>query len=242
MNTAPDAINDYLSPNIQALIKARGWDKLSDPYARIGAAYQFVKDEIRFGYNSSDDLPASTVLEQGYGQCNTKANLLFALLSALQIPTRFHGFTIDKALQRGAIPELIYPIAPQEILHSWIEVYFNDQWIELEGFILDADYLGALQQRFSEQRDEFLGYGAATPCLSDPQVEWTGESTYIQRDGIARDLGTFATPTDFYKAHGTNLSGPKRLLYTYLIRHLMNANVSRIRQGAARPVKQRSGS
>ena len=47
---------------------------------RIGAAYAFVRDEIAFGYNLADDLPASRVLEDGLGQCNTKGTLFMALL------------------------------------------------------------------------------------------------------------------------------------------------------------------
>ena len=108
---------NYSDPSIQALVETRGWAKLA-PTRRIGAAYDFVRNEILFGYNADDALPASGVLADGYGQCNTKGTLLMALLRALDIPCRFHGFTIDKALQRGVVPELIYPIAPRNIIHS----------------------------------------------------------------------------------------------------------------------------
>lgn len=85
---------------------------------RIGASYEFVRNNILFGYNADDALPASRLLADGYGQCNTKAVPLMALLSALEIPCRFHGCTIDKGLQRGVVPELIYPLAPRNIIHS----------------------------------------------------------------------------------------------------------------------------
>ena len=52
---------DHGSPPIQRLIKDRGWLGLS-PFDRIGAAYDFVRDEIAFGYTAQDDLPASRVL------------------------------------------------------------------------------------------------------------------------------------------------------------------------------------
>jgi len=61
-----------------------------------------VRDDIRFGYNASDDLPASRVLADRIGQRNTKSTLLMALLRAVDVLCRFHGFTIDKALQKGA--------------------------------------------------------------------------------------------------------------------------------------------
>jgi len=67
-------------------------------------------------------------------------SLLMALLRACDIPCRLHGFTIDKALQKGAITGLAYALAPRNIVHSWVEVELDGQWLELEGFILDADY------------------------------------------------------------------------------------------------------
>ena len=71
--------------------------------------------------------------------------------------------------------------------------------------------------------------GAATPDLSAPGVEWRGQDTYIQKDGIADDFGVFDSPDEFYARHGSNLSGLKRWLFTQVIRHRMNAQVRRIR-------------
>lgn len=221
-------ILDFRSGAIQALIAERGWASL-DPLARIGAAYNFVRNEILFGYNSDDTLPASRVLADGYGQCNTKGTLLMALLRALDIPCRFHGFTIDKSLQRGVVPELIYPIAPRNIIHSWVEVLMDGKWINLEGFILDQGVLGALQATFPE-RTSLCAYSAGTDCLQAPRVEWSGQSTYIQKTGINHDFGVFDSPDDFYKEH-RQLSGLRGLLYRLVIRHWMNRRVARIRQG-----------
>ena len=225
---AETPILDFRSDAIQALIAERGWASL-DPLARIGAAYDFVRNDILFGYNSDDTLPASHVLADGYGQCNTKGTLLMALLRALDIPCRFHGFTIDKSLQRGVVPELIYPIAPRNIIHSWVEVLMDGKWINLEGFILDQSVLGALQEAFPE-RTSLCAYGAGTDCLRAPGVEWSGQSTYIQKTGINHDFGVFDSPDDFYKEH-QQLSGLRGLFYRSVIRHWMNRRVARIRQG-----------
>mgnify|MGYP003381732269 FL=1 len=105
---------------------------------------------------------------------------------------------------------------------------FEGRWVNLEGFILDAPYLASLQRRFPG-RQRFCGYGAATPDLSAPGVEWRGQDTYIQKDGIADDFGVFDSPDEFYARHGSNLSGLKRWLYTRVIRHRLNAQVRRIR-------------
>ncbi|MEY1556074.1 transglutaminase family protein [Yoonia sp. R2331] len=213
---------------IQSLIADRGWCKF-EPAERAEAAYEFVRNEIAFGYNSDDTLPASDVLRDGFGQCNTKTTLLMALLRAMDLPCRFHGFTIHKSLQRGIVPEIVYPLAPTNILHSWVEVFLDGRWVTLEGFILDDAVLAALQRAFPDQ-DRICGYGAGTDNLHAPDVGWSGRDTYIQRTGINAELGTFASPDAFYAEH-RQLRGVKGMLYKLVIRHWMNARVERLRRG-----------
>ncbi len=220
---------DVGAPGIRNLLAERGWADLSR-YERIGAAYDFVRNEILFGYNSEDSIPASKVLADGYGQCNTKATLLMALLRALGIPCRLHGFTIHKALQRGVVPEIVYRIAPENILHSWVEVEWGGAWVNLEGFILDAPFLAALQTAFAG-RTSLCAYGAGTDCLTAPPVAWTGGDTYIQRAGINRDLGLYDDPDAFYAKHRQMFGVVRGFLYRHAIRHWMNARVADIRRG-----------
>ena len=220
---------DFDHASIRALIFDRGWADLP-PFDRIGAAYGFVRDEVAFGYNRDDAIPASAVLRDGYGQCNTKATLLMALLRGLGIPCHLHGFTIHKALQRGVVPEIAYRIAPEEILHSWVEIEWNGRWVNLEGFILDKAFLGALQTAFAG-RSSLCAYGAGTDCLSDPRTDWTGTDTYIQRTGIARDLGLYDDPDAFYAEHRQSFGFLRGLLYRHAIRHWMNRRVAAIRGG-----------
>ena len=219
---------DYKSDAIQALVVHRGWAGLTEG-DRIGAAYDFVRNEVLFGYNAQDALPASRVLSDGYGQCNTKGTLLMALLRALSIPCRFHGFTIDKGLQRGVVPELVYPLAPRNIIHSWVEVKHGDKWLDLEGFILDQEVLSALQAKFPD-RTSLCAYGAGTNNLQGPNVEWAGQSTYIQKTGINRDFGVFDSPDAFY-ANFRQLTGLRGAAYRWVIRHWMNRRVAQIRAG-----------
>jgi len=220
---------DWPHPLLQELIESRRWRALRR-HERIGAIYDFVRNEIAFGYNDADDLAASRVLADRLGQCNTKGTLLMILLWGAGVPCRFHGFTIDKALQKGAITGIAYALAPRSIIHSWVEVWYSRRWVRLEGFILDRTYLSALQKRFAHRDGPFWGYGAATPDLQLPPVEWTGEDTFIQKDGINHDFGLFDAPDDFYAKHGVNLSGPKRWLFQHWVRHAMNRNVARIRE------------
>ena len=108
---------NFSASSIQQLMKSRNWESL-DPYLRIRHIYDFVRDEILFGYNADDNLPASAVLSDGYGQCNTKGTLLMALFRGPGIPCRIHGFTVDKQLQKGAMTGIVYQSAPREIVHS----------------------------------------------------------------------------------------------------------------------------
>lgn len=221
---------NFSHPSLTTLIRDRQWQSLPEE-ARVGAIYGFVQNDIAFGYNAADDISASEVLRDGHGQCNTKGTLLMALLRACGVRCRFHGFTIDKPLQRGAATGVGYLLAPRNIVHSWVEVEVNGQWINLEGVILDQAYLRSLQTRFARQEGAFCGYGVATPNLKNPAIEWKGTSTYIQKDGINHDFGLFDSPDQFYAAHGGNLSGLKRLLFQRYFRHQMNANVAKVRRG-----------
>jgi hypothetical protein len=227
-NLAETKILDFSAEKIQELIKNREWKKL-DPIERVKSIYSFVKDEILFGYNLSDDISASQVLNDGYGQCNTKSTLLMALLRATGIPNRIHGFTINKALQKGAISGIWYTLSPNNILHSWVEVFVNDNWYFLEGVILDKTYLTALQKINSDCKTTFCGFGVFTDKFQNPDVEWNLNNTYIQEKGINQDFGLFNTPDEFYAKHQQQLSPFKKFIFQKIVRHKMNKNVERIR-------------
>ena len=182
---APTKLLDFDAAPLAHLIETRGWRGLSE-YDRIGAAYDFVRNEIAFGYNRADDIPASEVLSDGYGQCNTKGTLLMALLRGVGIRCRLHGFTIHKGLQRGVVPELVYPLAPQEILHSWVEIEFQDSWINLEGFILDDAFLKS-QTSFSNTDSLRLG---ARDCLGAPPVAWKEKIPTFRKPVLCKILRT----------------------------------------------------
>jgi hypothetical protein len=231
--TTPTQILDFNTPEIQNLIQTRGWRNLA-AYDQIGAIYEFVRNDIVFGYNTLDALPASRVLRDGYGQCNTKANVLMALLRAVDIPCRLRGSTIRKALQRGFVPAWAYPLAPQSILHTWVEVSFEDRWIGLEGVILDDPLIQSIQTQFKDTT-QLCGYGVGTDQLHDPKVVWRGEDTQIQSTGINADFGVFETPDAFYERF-TQFSPLKQALYSFGVRHWMNRNVRKWRN-AKPPVR-----
>lgn len=226
---AETPILNFTHPIIQALVTSRGWSELP-LQGRIGASYDFVRNETLFGYNENDTLTAARVLSDGYGQCNTKGTLLMALLRALGVPCRLHGFSIHKSLQRGIVPEAVYWMAPNDIIHSWVEVEYENQWLNLEGFILDQPVITALKSRFPE-RKSLCAYGVGSDSFQNPNVEWLGASTYIQKTGINNDFGVFSSPDEFYAKHEQKLLGLKGLFYRSVVRHWMNWRVSQMRRG-----------
>lgn len=119
------------------------------------------------------------------------------VLRGAGIPCRFQGFTIDKTLQKGAITGVAYVLAPRSIIHSWIEVWFGGRWVELEGFILDMNYLSKLQERFADREGAFCGFGAAKPDLRNPGVEWTGWNTTSRMTTSTTTSGSSTIGTPF---------------------------------------------
>ncbi|MDE7299036.1 MAG: transglutaminase family protein [Lachnospiraceae bacterium] len=223
------AMLDYSNAAIQELVRSRGWKEL-EPFECIRAIYNYVRDEILFGYNVDDGIPASKVLSDGYGQCNTKGTLFMALLRACALPCRVHGFTIDKKLQKGAMTGIVYKSAPRNVFHSWVEVLLEGKWYELEAFILDKGYLEKLQKRYSHCTGAFCGYGVAVKDFQHPVIDFDRNHTYIQSEGINRGFGVYDCPDDLLKEHHQEMSVVKAFAYRNLGRHLMNRNVKRIRE------------
>lgn len=224
---------DYNSTNIQTLVDKNKWIEM-DQHDKIKSIYNYVKDDIKFGYNQSDYRKASDILRDGYGQCNTKSILFMALLRASGVKCRIHGFTIYKKLQKGAISGIWYKLAPKEIIHSWVEIKYNDEWLNIEGFILDDSYLTALQSKFSNASGFFEGYGVSTDNFKSPEVNWCGNNTYIQKEGIAQDYGVFDQPDDFFSKYYQMLNPIKKFIYVYITRHQMNRKVSKMRNNQKR--------
>nr|WP_329886580.1 transglutaminase-like domain-containing protein [Pseudoramibacter sp. HA2172] len=219
---------DFSNPTIQKLVQDKKWKEMSE-FDRIKAIYNYVRDEILFGYNVDDAIPASRVLRDGYGQCNTKGTLFMALLRACDIPCRVHGFTIDKKLQKGAMTGFVYKKAPQNVFHSWVEVFFEEKWYELEAFILDKDYLNKLQSINKDCNGAFCGYGVAVSDFKNPVIDFNRNNTYIQSEGINQDFGVYDCPDDLLKDHHQELSPIKKFAYRHYGRHMMNRNVRKIR-------------
>lgn len=101
---------------------------------------------------------------------------------------------------------LVYKSAPKNVLHSWVEVFFDDAWYELESFILDKEYLSKLQQIHSDCSGAFCGYGVAVKNFHQPVIDFNRNNTYIQSEGINQDFGVYDCPDDLLKEHQQEMS------------------------------------
>ena len=128
------------------------------------------------------------------------------------------------------ITGICYKRAPKELFHSWVEIYYNKKWLNIEGFILDLDFLSSLQKRFNKCSGNFCGYGVSTNDFQNPEIYWNEGDTYIQKEAITADLGVYDDPDSFFEKYRQKLNFVKQFLYRNIIRHLMNKNVNAIRK------------
>ena len=219
---------DYNHPKIQQLIAERKWAE-KDEFEIIKQIYNYVKDEIVFGYNSKDEFKASEILEQGYGQCNTKSTLLMTLLSGVGIPTRIHGFMIDKTMQKGALVGLTYLLAPAKVSHTWVEVYYNGNWIALEGVIPDESYYNAVKDKLQKRDGGYYGYAIAVKDIRADNFCFVGKDTYSQSLAITDDVGIFDSPELFFEKYNNTPSPLKQFLFGKILSKRLNKRLLKIR-------------
>ena len=115
-------------------------------------------------------------------------------------------------------------------IYSWVEINFENQWYELEAFILDKTYIKKLQEQNLECTGAFCGYGVAVKDFRNLIIEFDRNNTYIQSEGINQDFGVYDCPDELLKEHHQEISAFKAFVYRYIGRHLMNRNVRKIRE------------
>lgn len=223
------AMLNYQAPQIADLINKQKWNDLNE-FEKIGAIYDYVQNKILLGYNKYDNLTATQVLADGIGQCNTKATLLMALLRAVGVPCRLHGTKVTKVFQRSLMPKIMAKLAPPLIVHTWAEVYYNGEWLSLEGVITDKAYISGLQKKFPDYNGKFFDYAVAVKDFSNLQIDWKGENTTVQQQAVIKDIGVYDTPDDFYAVYKQEYRGIKKFMYENIGRKIMTKKVVKIRR------------
>ena len=226
----PTPLLDYESPILQTLVQQKGWKNLSSKTAQIDAVYTFVRDGIPFGYSQAFAISGSEVLKLGLGNCLTKTILLMTLLRAVGVPCRMKASMVDKVLHRGLLGSLTYRISPDALYHGWVNILYNDKWIEIGGHIVDRPYLLKLQAKFPDYMGSFYGYGIAVLNFRNPPIHWEEGDTFIQSKARAGTLGTYDDPDSFFQAYPEAQQRTRSLRYQKILRPALNKSIVKLRQ------------
>lgn len=89
--------------------------------ARVQAICDWVHDNIRFKYGTSNPLTtASDVLRDRVGVCRDLTHVAISFCRAMNIPTRYVF---------GYLPDLYVPFNPEPMdFAAWMEVWLDDRW------------------------------------------------------------------------------------------------------------------
>ena len=222
---------DFNSEEIKALVAMKGW-KDAEEDAKIRRIYTFVRDKVEFGFNLNDYMPASVILHDGRGQINNKAVVLTALLRACSVPCRVHAYMADRVLLEGFLNDFFYERAPRNLLCMTVEILYGGSWIETDAFALDKPDLKGLRETNPEITDDFYGYGFAAKGFQSVDTDrWDGGVSILNK-AFKEDLGVFASPDELLGKRTQELKGIKAVLYSFAVRHFMNGNIRKIREGS----------
>lgn len=136
-----------------------------------------------------EDWPASKLLKQERGQCNTKTTMAITLLRAMGIPARVHAWKIDKVVHRRYMPWILYAFTPKHTLFTYPEIYYKGEW---------------------QLMSEILTKKSKPDWNVCPFDDGDNRKHPLKKEWIHEDLGYFWHPDSVYKKFGTNSSGWRR--------------------------------
>lgn len=207
----PNKIFDQDSPEIQDLIKEKKWRRFGENN-RIAHIYDYVRNDINFGFPKKALLSASQVIAEGRANALNKSILLKTLLDACNILCRFHAFTVTKEMYSGILPSMKFKTLPNHLISAWVEVFFDGQWIVIDGVQLDKGYFDNITKKFHEAQKEFVGYGCAIYLENGPTTEWDGKThSYNQRAAITRDHGVIEEFEWFFEEFAKDIRQLKKM-------------------------------
>ncbi len=172
------------------------------PDATLRALYAFVAS-LPLGYNRNDDVSASEVLRDGYGQCNTKVTLLCALARGAGISTRIRAYHISKEAQRARAPAWLVFFMPHETLFVWPEFLILGKWTPLQALVATKP-----------KAWDSCPFDGARYQLEPLRPEWRAHS-----------LGVFASPDELFRKYKPSVYGWRALGWHLIGRRIMQARV-----------------
>ena len=147
-------------------------DKLSTESEKAIALHDYVRDNIKFGFNRFFDLskPADT-LALGLGHCNPQGELMVALFREAGIEAHNHFAVLPREILKGSVSPNKYWLIPAELSHCYTEVKVEGAWYNIDSYILDQALFKAGQAKLSEA-NLIVGYGTYVHSKN----HWDGSS------------------------------------------------------------------
>ncbi len=127
VDALPDEVLVYTLPSrfcLSDVLSDVAWQQfgsLQPGWSRVQAICDWVHDNIRFQYGTSNALTTSAdVYQQRIGVCRDFAHLAVTFCRALNIPARYVF---------GYLPDIGVPVAEEPMdFAAWMEVYLGDRW------------------------------------------------------------------------------------------------------------------
>jgi hypothetical protein len=169
------------------------------PQDKVRALYEFITT-LPIGYNKSDTAPASEILADGYGYCNTKVTLLMALARGAGIPCRVHVYRVNRDAHKDKMPDWLLHLTPNDTPFLWPQFYINKKWYPLQELVHEQ-----------KQSWDSCPFDGARYQLQPLKKEW-----------IVGDDGVWDAPDDYFRKHKTSAHGWRKLGFILVGRRALN--------------------
>jgi len=198
----------------------------------LEALFYFVRDRISFRFPTTfgqwDRVKASSVIQCGFGYCNTKATLLVALCRASGIRARVHYGLISAEIMRGVFPSFAFPFLGDSGAHSWTEVEIEGDWKPIDSYINDQQLYRAARARL-KATGRSLGYSLA--CVDGKcSCEFNfGEKGFVHMGAVVEDHGPWDDASQYFATDKyVTFKGLQRLFYP-VVAAISNRNIEKLR-------------
>jgi len=174
-------------------------DKLSSEREKVIALHNYVRDNIKFGFNRYFDLskPDDT-LDLGIGHCCPKSELMVALFREADIEAYNRFAVLPKEILKGAVSPDRFWLIPEELSHCYTEVRVEKAWYNIDSYILDTPLFKAARAKLSEE-GRTIGYGTHI----NSTIHWDGKSdafSQFDKDMMIEDHGRVDNLVTYYSS------------------------------------------
>jgi len=173
--------------------------QLATERERAIALHDYVRDNIKFGFNRYFDLSTpDNTLDLGVGHCNPKSDLMKALFREADIEAYSHFVVLPKKTVKGAVSPNRYWLIPAELSHCYTEVKVEGSWYKIDSYILDTRLFKAVRAKLSEE-GLTIGYGTHIHST----IHWDGKSdafSQFDEDMMIEDHGRVDNMETYYRS------------------------------------------